>query len=328
LELVAVEGLDAGGRFTLDADEIPIGRGAGEGDAGQAAIRLADRTVSSEQALLVRSERGYELRHRPSATNPTLVNGRPIDTHAIEPGDRIQIGRVVLEVGGRAGVGFRDLTEAITLTLSGTDAGEPTLQHARGDGGGPPGLVDELRQAIERDHTLSGIYRRHMEVGSLLDIDVVDSYGMKSVAERHHIIISFDRFRDFARRVVEEFHGSVLNCNGDELMCFFAGAEHAVRAAAAVIDRMDEFNEKENLLESPFQVRQGIHTGELLVDWQRGVAYSQVLDVAGHLQKHADPGGLLISDTTWSSLPAGFPFEPAGELEREGIPTHRLVGRA
>ena len=98
-----------------------------------------------------------------------------------------------------------------------------------------------------------------------------------------------------------------------------------MKASSAIIRRLDEFNEKENLLGRPFRLRQGIHTGECLVDRRRGVAYSTVLDVAGHLQKHAEHNGLLVSQHTRDALPDGLPFEPAGELEKEGIPTHRLT---
>ncbi len=49
-------------------------------------------------------------------------------------------------------------------------------------------------------------------------------------------------------------------------------------------------------------------------------------ELAGHLQKHADKNGLLVSEMTLKALPDGLPFEPAGELEKEGIPTYRLMG--
>jgi class 3 adenylate cyclase len=94
-----------------------------------------------------------------------------------------------------------------------------------------------------------------------------------------------------------------------------------------VIVRLEDFNRDENLLDSPFRVRQGVHTGRTLIDWKRGVAYSPNLDVAGHLQKDAETDGLLISQQTLEALPDGLPFERKGQLAREGIPTYRLVAR-
>jgi len=181
-----------------------------------------------------------------------------------------------------------------------------------------------MEEKIRRDRAIEEEYGF---VGSFLDIDVVDSYGLKVNANRpEHIILSFERFRVFAEEVVNEFDGQVLNSNGDELMCFFDSPLQAVRCASAVIARLQTFNAEENLLGRPFRLRQGVHTGNTLVDRQRGVAYSPVLDVAGHLQKHADHDGLLISKDTFQVLPEGLPFESAGKLENEGIPTYRLSG--
>ena len=119
----------------------------------------------------------------------------------------------------------------------------------------------------------------------------------------------------------------MLNSNGDELMCFFESPEDAVRGADAVLARLDTFNAEQNLLSQPFRMRIGIHTGESLLDRKRGVAFSTVLDVAGHLQKHAEPNGVLISEHTHKEIPPDFPFEPAEKLPKEGIPTYKLVGR-
>jgi class 3 adenylate cyclase len=150
---------------------------------------------------------------------------------------------------------------------------------------------------------------------------------MKSEAGRPaHIIVSFERFRSFVESVIEEFGGQVLNSNGDELMCFFESTYDAVRSASAILQRLDHFNERQNVLGTPFRFRIGIHTGRSLVDRERGVAYSAVLDTAGHLQKAADVNGLLISGETLKALPEGLPFESAGALDHEGIETYRATG--
>ena len=81
-----------------------------------------------------------------------------------------------------------------------------------------------------------------------------------------------------------------------------------------------------NLLVTPFRFRIGIHTGRSLVDLDHGVAYSPVLDSAGHLQKLAQPDSLLISESTLEALPANLPFELVGTVERGGFAYYRLVG--
>ena len=99
------------------------------------------------------------------------------------------------------------------------------------------------------------------------------------------------------------------------------------RAGSHILDRLPRFNAEQNLLRMPFRFRIGIHTGTSLVDLDQGVAYSSVLDAAGHLQKLADIDGMMISEQTYAELPVGLPFEHAGKMEREGFGYFRLIGR-
>jgi len=127
---------------------------------------------------------------------------------------------------------------------------------------------------------------------------------MKNAAERpEHIIVSFERFRTWVSGICVEFGGQVLNSNGDELMCFFERPSQAVLAGSAILARLAAFNREQNLLVRPFRFRLGVHTGESLVDLDAGVAYSEVLDLAGHIQKCAEPNSLVISQATLAALP-------------------------
>ena len=246
-----------------------------------------------------------------SETNSTCVNGTPVTTRRkLSDGDELLLAdQVVIRV---------DLGDSARDRPSTEDP--PTLapESAR-----PPSLRRIMEEKIERDRLIE---EQFAVEGSFVDIDVVGSYKMKRKADRPaHIIVSFERFRSFVESIIEEFGGLVLNSNGDELMCFFESTHDAVRSASAIFGRLDEFNAKENVLSSPFRFRIGIHTGRSLVDRKRGIAYSEVLDIAGHLQKEADENGLLISRVTLDALPGGLGFEPAGILEREGIETFRAT---
>lgn len=99
-DLVVLEGADAKATFPVDRPEIQIGRAA-PGSKGSAGIQLTDRSVSSKHALLSRENGRITIQHLPSATNPTLVNGRRIKRKRIRDGDRIVLGLVVLELRAR-----------------------------------------------------------------------------------------------------------------------------------------------------------------------------------------------------------------------------------
>jgi len=324
-----------GHEFPLRGERISIGRSA----ACDVTIREAG--VSKLHAELVWRD-GRLFVEQCSRTNETYVNGLPIQERVALVGDaEIQLADAV-----ELRLEFLDRPEAVATPLAEmerTVSRESSLMPPA-QAGGPSssesqGLLTSLNAQIEQEQLLRGrltqsedgreaeIDRRFGFTGTFLDIDVVDSYGMKARASRSdYIIVSFERFRRFVVGVVEEFDGEILNSNGDELMCFFESPLQAVRSASSVVTRLVAFNQVNNLLESPFRVRQGAHTGHSLVDRKRGVAYSPILDVAGHLQKDAEIDGLLISQQTLDALPEGLPFEPSAELLREGIPTHRLAG--
>ncbi len=79
----------AGESFTVDEERVSIGRTP---DAG---VFLDDVTVSRNHALLVHRQDGYYIDDLGSL-NGTYVNRRRIESHRLEDGDEIQIGKYKL----------------------------------------------------------------------------------------------------------------------------------------------------------------------------------------------------------------------------------------
>lgn len=441
IDLLIVDGMDVGQRFTVDGDEAFIGRRV-SGTVQTKAVLLRDPAVSLKQAFIRREGDSFMLTHVPEATNPTQVDGVPVEVAPILPGARIQVGRTRIEVCQRDGATLGNLTEFLALEKTfqkeSDNAGSAGSEDPGQQATTVRGMVSEvgrlifergsqagdrteypiwstrtsLGRSIASDVHISdgGVSREHAEIehqdgqlrlihksrvnqtlhngrvvdtpvllkhgdtiqladravlrvecdlpeagagqgargrlqsnmedrvaldqqieqrfsveGSFLDLDVVNSSGMKTASQRaDHIVVSFERFRNYAREVTEEFHGVVLNSNGDELMCFFQSTPNALTAGSHLLSRLGPFNREQNLLPLPFQFRIGIHTGRSLVDFEAGVAYSAILDVAGHLQKLAEPNGLLFSEQTRAALPEDLPLEFVGTTEKEGIDFYRF----
>ena len=79
----------AGESFTIDQDRMAIGR------TPDAAVFLDDVTVSRNHALLVHRADGYYIDDLGSL-NGTYVNRRRIESHKLDDGDEIQIGKFKL----------------------------------------------------------------------------------------------------------------------------------------------------------------------------------------------------------------------------------------
>jgi class 3 adenylate cyclase len=282
-------------RFALRDAEISIGRTEG------CYVAIPDQRVSRLHAQVVREADALFLVHR-SQTNQTFLNGTQLTGRAaLHDGDQIQLAdRVILRL------------EAPALR-----------REAATTGGG-------LREAMEARVALEDrIARKFVRDGSFLDVDVVDSYHLKAAEDRpERVVVSFERFRALVEGLVDEHGGQVLNSNGDEVMAFFASADAALAGARAILARLPAWNVAENRLANDFQVRIGIHTGRSPVDLQRGVAYSPVLDGAGHLQKAAPVGGLLLSGSTYEALTAREGLLPRGVATRDGIEAYGLEGES
>jgi class 3 adenylate cyclase len=108
-------------------------------------------------------------------------------------------------------------------------------------------------------------------------------------------------------------------------MSFFRDADDSVAAARAIVTGLARFNESDNMLGRPFRVRAGIHTGRSAVDLASGVAYSPVLDAAGHLQKAAPIDGVLISEETAQELSSREGLVEAGAIPKHSEATYRVV---
>ncbi len=292
--LIVVEGPSSlrGQRFALSPEETSIGR------TKDSHVSILEQSVSRRHATLL-SENGALVLVHLSRTNGTFVNGEPVDDRQrVFDGDQIQ------------------LADCVVLQLEAPGHRVPMgVARAR-----------TLREAMEARVDLDErIEREFLRDGSFLDVDVVDSFGMKSAESRsERVVVSFERFRAFVTRTVTEHRGDVLNCNGDEVMTFFKSADDSVAAGKAIVTGLARFNESENLLGRPFRVRAGIHTGRSAVDLASGIAYSPVLDTAGHLQKAAPVDGLLISEETARELSSREGLVKMGTIAKNFVDAYRV----
>jgi pSer/pThr/pTyr-binding forkhead associated (FHA) protein len=146
---VVVEGPERGAHFPLDQPDILLGRGE-PSEHRPSDILLDDHSVSSRHAIFTVGARRLTLRHLPSATNPTLVNGRPIKSKQVKAGDQIAIGLVTMELRERqADPAALDAATAGTLTAGAPSEDRDALEQTRiitsEDAGTPTRTVDPTR---------------------------------------------------------------------------------------------------------------------------------------------------------------------------------------
>ncbi len=162
-------------------------------------------------------------------------------------------------------------------------------------------LSEWIEDRIKIDEQIKNLFE---EKATFLDIDVVGSTQLRrDEPDLMKSANSFERYFKYVEEKVVENSGKVLNAVGDEVMAWFNTPSDAINCASEIFNDRGVFNLTRNILKNPFQFRIGINTGLALIDEKNGKAFSRgVLDLAGHLQKEADPGTFLISRNTYNDL--------------------------
>ena len=116
---------------------------------------------------------------------------------------------------------------------------------------------------------------------------------------------TFTQYHRYVEGITKENNGEVV-WSGDGGLCTFQDPDKAVGTAIRIQEGLSDFNKNKerNRLEKPIMVRIGINTGICLVDKSRkkGKWVSEVINIAGHLQKYSEPGEIRIGEETYKKL--------------------------
>ena len=168
---------------------------------------------------------------------------------------------------------------------------------------------------------------------SLVFADIVQSTDMAEVAEPEVIQDVFVLYRRVAAETIEELGGRVLQFQGDGVVACFGypvahedDARRAVLAALRLVERMThagvELNRRHGIEPA---IRVGVHSGTVVVaGLNSGVIDGSAIagsapNVAARLQGEAEPGTVVISDTTRQLVEAHFELKPIGTRSLKGI---------
>ncbi len=156
-----------------------------------------------------------------------------------------------------------------------------------------------------------------------------DIVGFTSLAEHldpEHVKRMVDRCFVQLTRDITSFGGVVDKIIGDEIVALFGApvaheddAERAVRAALRMQESLAAMAVE---AETPFEVRIGINTGEVLVGSSASgrdyTAMGDVMNTASRLQTMADPGQIVVGPSTYAITADAICYEALGLLEAKG----------
>jgi class 3 adenylate cyclase len=173
---------------------------------------------------------------------------------------------------------------------------------------------------------------------TILFCDVTGSTALGERLDSESLRRVMERYFTLAREVLERHGGKVEKFIGDAVMAVFGiplvHEDDALRAARAANELRDELGGLNADLQREFgielQVRMGVNTGEVVTSEGGTLATGDAVNVAARLEQAAEPGDILIGDSTRQLAEGALELEPVEPVEAKGkaepLVAHRLLG--
>jgi class 3 adenylate cyclase/predicted ATPase len=172
---------------------------------------------------------------------------------------------------------------------------------------------------------------------SVLFADLVGFTSLSESRDPEEVRELLSRYFDTCRRLVELYGGVVEKFIGDAVMAVWGtpvaqedDAERAVRAALDLVAAVSALGDEVGAPE--LKARAGVLTGEAAVNLAatgEGMVAGDLVNTAARIQAVAEPGTVLVGESTRRAAEAAVAFEPTGEHELKGkaepVPLWRAV---
>ncbi|WP_156948716.1 hypothetical protein [Bradyrhizobium sp. WSM1417] len=132
---------------------------------------------------------------------------------------------------------------------------------------------------------------------AFLAVDVVGSAQMKTGEDPASVQYDFAEYRKLVERIFRARGVLKTAWTPDGVMACFAHVEDACQAGKDVIKSLKGFNRDVKISKADYSVRCGVNAGLVYFDDSTPLETisDRVIDVAGHMQKHAEPNTVLIA---------------------------------
>jgi class 3 adenylate cyclase/tetratricopeptide (TPR) repeat protein len=162
---------------------------------------------------------------------------------------------------------------------------------------------------------------------TVLFCDLTGSTALGETLDPERLRVRLARYFERMKAIVERHGGSVEKFIGDAVMAVFGvpvvhedDALRAVRAAAEMRDALPELG---------LRGRIGVMTGEVVTGTEERLATGDAVNVAARLEQAAQPGEVLIGQSTLALVGEAAEAEPLEPLELKGktepVPAYRLI---
>jgi predicted ATPase/class 3 adenylate cyclase len=188
-----------------------------------------------------------------------------------------------------------------------------------GECGSPlAGLADATEAAVQAT--------AERRLVSVLFADLVGFTSISEARDAEEVRDLLTRYFDTARSIVGRYGGTIEKFIGDAVMAVWGtpvanedDAERAVRAALDLVAAVDALGQEAGA--AGLKARAGVLTGEAAVTLGatgQGMVAGDLVNTAARIQSAAEPGTVLVGESTREATDASVVYEPAGLHELKG----------
>lgn len=149
-------------------------------------------------------------------------------------------------------------------------------------------------------------------------VDAAKSSEMKSYADPLAVEYSFREYQNLLETLSRTLNGRVHSTAGDGAVIAFGSAVEAFSAAKRIQTDIERFNREDNRLQLPFRLRIGLHMGEIVGDLDE-VEFTEVIDIAAHVQAAAPVGGIAVTESVSEHLPVEEFIPLAKQIDGQNV---------
>ncbi len=167
--------------------------------------------------------------------------------------------------------------------------------------------------------------------------DLANSTGLSQRLDAEDLSEMVVAYQKACATSIESFGGHTVQYLGDGILAYFGyplahedDPMRAIHAALRIADEIPKLHSRlledhAPLREIPLQIRVGIYTGPVVVGEMGGgetrerLAVGDTVNVAARLEQEAQPGSILVSNTTRRLVQGAFVFQDLGERSLKGV---------
>ncbi len=152
----------------------------------------------------------------------------------------------------------------------------------------------------------------------IMVVDAAKSSEMKALADPLAVEYSFREYQNLLNTLSTQLGGRVHSTAGDGAVIAFPSAQEAFTAATRIQTDVERFNREDNRLQLPFRLRIGLHMGEVVGELDE-VEFTEVIDIAAHVQAAAPVGGIAVTEEVANSLPMEEFIPLANQVDGQNV---------